>query len=67
MLFNLQEHILLPVLKAWELGFWVENIVDSVPKKFSIHPRNLPLGFILQKGGGAVVIEIVLLHEREVS
>ncbi|KAK6623947.1 hypothetical protein RUM44_010803 [Polyplax serrata] len=59
------EHVLLPILKAWEIGFWVENIISSKPKRFSTYHANLPLGFILQKGRGAVIVEIALLHERE--
>lgn len=58
---------MLPILRAWEVGFWVENIISSVPKKFSLHHANLPLGFILQKNEGSVIVEIVLLHEREVE
>ncbi|KAL0278297.1 UNVERIFIED_CONTAM: hypothetical protein PYX00_000154 [Menopon gallinae] len=60
-----QEHILFPILKAWEVGFWVETIINSKPKKFSMYHANLPLGFILRKGDRALIIEIVLLHERE--
>lgn len=62
---SLEEHVLLPILKAWEVGFWVESVISSRPRKFSSYHVNLPLGFILQKGKGSVVIEIVLLHERE--
>lgn len=45
----------------------MEQIVYSKLNKFSPFRLNLPLGFILQKGGGAIIIEVVLLHQREVS
>lgn len=58
--------MLIPILKAWEGGFWVEQIINT--NNESPLRRNLPLGFLLQLvGDSKCIFEIVLLHQREVS
>ena len=61
-----QEINLSSILKAWESEFNVQSFVISQARKFPAYDANFPLGFVLQKERGSIVIEIVLFHDRNV-